>query len=72
MDPRIVIHAPSAEDPHVGRRVHVDGQILGLARNEMDLREFLRRVKLPDWDVVDVTDAGLFRWMGGGPETWEQ
>ncbi|MFC9342889.1 hypothetical protein ACFT0G_06190 [Streptomyces sp. NPDC057020] len=70
MDPRIVIHAPSPEDPHGGRRVHVDGTILGMAHSANDLREFLRRVELPGWEDVDLTDEGLFRWEGGGPETW--
>ncbi|MGW6704734.1 hypothetical protein ACWGDE_07565 [Streptomyces sp. NPDC054956] len=67
MDPRIVIHQPDADG---GRRVHVDSTILGLAYSEMDLREFLRRAGLPDWDSIDVTDTGMFRWEGGGPETW--
>ncbi|MFE2128641.1 hypothetical protein [Streptomyces amritsarensis] len=68
MDPRVVIHRP---DEQGGRRVHVDGTILGIAYSEMDLREFLRRVELPDWEDVDITDAGLFRWEGPGPESWE-
>ncbi|MFE2305038.1 hypothetical protein [Streptomyces sp. NPDC059411] len=69
MDPRIVIHEPSEDG---GRRVHVDSTILGLAYSEMDLREFLRRAGFEAWDSVDVTDAGLFRWEGGGPGTWEE
>lgn len=69
MDPRIVIHEPDVDG---GRRVHVDSTNLGLAYSEMDLREFLRRAGLPDWDSIDITDAGMFRWEGGGPETWDQ
>ncbi|MFF2191696.1 hypothetical protein [Streptomyces sp. NPDC058157] len=67
MDPRIVIHRPGDDG---GRRVHVDGTILGMAYSEMDLREFLRRVALPDWDAVDIEDRMLFRWEGPGPESW--
>lgn len=67
MDPRIVIHAP---DEQGGRRVHVDGAILGMAYSVKDLREFLRRVGLPGWEDVDLADEGLFKWEGGGPETW--
>ncbi|MFG2984939.1 hypothetical protein ACGFYQ_27395 [Streptomyces sp. NPDC048258] len=68
MDPRIVIHQP---DDQGGRRVHVDGTILGMAYSENDLRELLRRVELPGWDGIDITDGSLFRWEGGGPESWE-
>ncbi|MEU8842324.1 hypothetical protein AB0D97_24845 [Streptomyces roseus] len=72
MDPRIVIHPPSPDDPHGGRRVHYDSAILGLARGESDLREFLRRAGFPGWDDADLEDPGLFRWEGGGPETWSE
>ncbi|WP_060178002.1 hypothetical protein [Streptomyces sp. IMTB 1903] len=68
MDPRVVIHRPDDEG---GRRVHIDGTILGLARSEGDLREFLRRVELPGWEDVDLTDSSLFKWEGPGPESWE-
>ncbi|MFJ3631667.1 hypothetical protein [Streptomyces sp. NPDC090112] len=67
MDPRIVIHHTNEEG---GRRVHVDGVILGMARSERDLREFPRRVELPGWEGVDLADASLFKWEGGGPEIW--
>lgn len=69
MAPRIVIHAP---DEQGGRRVHVDGTILGMAFGEADLREFLRRAGFEAWDDIDITDTGMFRWEGGGPETWER
>ncbi|MFE3861090.1 hypothetical protein ACFXPT_11735 [Streptomyces goshikiensis] len=67
MDPRIVMHAP---DEQGGRRVHVDGTILGLAHSKRDLREFLRRVELPGWEDVDLTDRSLFKWEGPGSESW--
>ncbi|MFD9621850.1 hypothetical protein ACFWB2_31880 [Streptomyces virginiae] len=69
MDPRVHIHKPDDEG---GRLVHVDGTILGRAFNERDLREFLRRVELPGWEDVDLNDGSIFKWEGGGPETWQE
>lgn len=64
--PRIVVHPPSRTG---GRRVRVDGVILGLANSVRDLLEFLRRAGL-DPDDVDLEDTALIEWRGGGPEVW--
>ncbi|MFD5445967.1 hypothetical protein [Streptomyces tendae] len=61
----VVVSRPS---PSGGRRVRVDGEILGLAYGLRDVEEFLRRAGLED---VDVATSPLIEWKGGGPEVWE-
>ncbi|MGW5818053.1 hypothetical protein [Streptomyces noursei] len=62
---RVIVHPPA---PSGGRRVHVDGEILGVAYGLRDVQEFARRAGLdPD---ADVTDPDLFEWRGGGPDVW--
>ncbi|MEU9033812.1 MULTISPECIES: hypothetical protein [unclassified Streptomyces] len=63
----VIVHPPS---PTGGRRVRVDGQILGLAFNLADLVEFLRRAGLEGLDEVAVARSELIEWRGGGPEHW--
>ncbi|MGW3427893.1 hypothetical protein ACWDHW_08045 [Streptomyces melanosporofaciens] len=65
--PHIVVQPPS---PTGGRRVRVDGAILGVAYGETDLREFLRRAGLDDADDFDLETSPLIEWRGGGPEEW--
>ncbi|MGW3971149.1 hypothetical protein ACWEFD_17855 [Streptomyces ardesiacus] len=62
----VVVSRPS---PSGGRRVRVDGEILGLAYGPGDVAEFLRRAGLED---VDVATSPLIEWRGGGPEVWQQ
>ncbi|WP_445520990.1 hypothetical protein [Streptomyces sp. NEAU-174] len=64
--PRIVVQPPS---PTGGRRVRVDGNILGVAYGLMDLLEFLRRAGL-DVEGIDLEDTELITWRGGGPDVW--
>ncbi|MFH8405596.1 hypothetical protein ACH4FX_12585 [Streptomyces sp. NPDC018019] len=63
---RVVVHPPS---PTGGRRVHADSAILGVAYGVRDLLEFLRRAGL-DPDDVNLDDASLIEWHGGGPGVW--
>ena len=63
---RVIVQPPS---PSGGRRVRIDGEILGVAYSERDLREFLRRAGL-DPDTVQLDDAELIEWRGGGPGAW--
>ncbi|RPK74480.1 hypothetical protein [Streptomyces sp. ADI95-17] len=63
----VIVHPPS---PTGGRRVRVDGTILGLAYNARDIAEFLRRAGLDDFDETDVETSALIEWRGGGPEVW--
>ncbi|MEU9027033.1 hypothetical protein AB0D46_05755 [Streptomyces sp. NPDC048383] len=58
---------PTPPDDQGGRRVRVDGPILGRAFGPGDLLEFLRRAGLDPDDVH--LDGGLFEWRGGGPAT---
>ncbi|MEW2417887.1 hypothetical protein AB0953_29830 [Streptomyces sp. NPDC046866] len=63
---RVVVYPPDAQG---GRRVRVDGEILGRALGPGDLLEFLRRAGL-DPDDVGLDDALLIEWRGGGPAVW--
>ncbi|MEU0950473.1 hypothetical protein ABZ379_48820 [Streptomyces canus] len=60
----VVVSPPSMSG---GRRVRVDGEILGLAHRPADVAEFLRRAGLED---VDVETSELIEWRGGGPDVW--
>ncbi|WP_413808169.1 hypothetical protein [Streptomyces sp. OE57] len=64
--PRIVVQPPS---PGGGRRVRVNGTILGVAYGLADFLEFLRRAGL-DADDIDLQDSALITWRGGGPSVW--
>ncbi|MFD5208361.1 hypothetical protein ACFWNF_15725 [Streptomyces anulatus] len=57
----IVIHRPS---PTGGRRVTIQGQIAGLAHDDADVVEFLRRAGLPDADDL-LDQADWVEWRGG-------
>ncbi|MGW4834810.1 hypothetical protein [Streptomyces globisporus] len=63
----IVIHRPS---PTGGRRVTVQGQIAGLAYNDADVVEFLRRAGLPDADDL-LDQASWVEWRGGRAHHYE-
>ena len=62
----MIVHPPS---PTGGRRVRVDGEILGLAHNVADVAEFLRRVDLQT-GPADVAGVPWIDWRGVGPERW--
>ncbi|MQY12330.1 hypothetical protein SRB5_24630 [Streptomyces sp. RB5] len=64
--PPVVVHPPS---PSGGRRVTVRGEILGLAHDDRDLIEFLRRAGLADADMK-LDDRQLIEWRGGAPHQW--
>lgn len=63
----IVVHRPS---PTGGRRVTVRGEILGLAHDDEDLLEFLRRAGLPD-AVAMLDDPAWVEWRGGRAHQWD-
>ncbi|ATM24863.1 hypothetical protein SMD44_p20080 (plasmid) [Streptomyces alboflavus] len=62
----IVVYPPS---PTGGRRVRVDGEILGLAYNLGDLVEFLRRAGL-ELEADEAVESPLIDWRGVGAERW--
>lgn len=64
----VIVYPPSVTG---GRRVRVDGSILGLAYSAVDVAEFLRRAGLDGIDDVDVVRSPLIDWRGGGPDVWE-
>ncbi|WP_031039854.1 hypothetical protein [Streptomyces sp. NRRL F-5650] len=64
----VVIYPP---DEDGGRRVQVDGEILGRAFGVQDVARFMQEAGLQDWDEMDVVRSGLIDWRGGGPDAWE-
>ncbi|MEU7592590.1 hypothetical protein AB0B79_06065 [Streptomyces sp. NPDC039022] len=62
---RVIVQPPV---PVGGRRVRVDGTVLGIAYGPADVREFLRRAGA-DPDQVDLDGPGI-EWRGGGPDVW--
>lgn len=64
---RVVVDAPAEGG---GRRVRVDGEVLGVAYGLRDLSEFLQRAGAEHLDEVDVADSPVIEWYGGGPEVW--
>ncbi|MFD9422233.1 MULTISPECIES: hypothetical protein [unclassified Streptomyces] len=64
---RVIVSPPS---PSGGRRVRVDGTILGLAHGLRDLVEFLRRAGLEGVDEAEVARLPIIEWRGGGPDVW--
>ncbi|RZU28247.1 hypothetical protein EV284_6413 [Streptomyces sp. BK022] len=63
---RVVVYPPS---PSGGRRVRVDGEILGTAYRIEDLVEFLRRAGL-ELEPEEVARSPLIDWRGVGPDRW--
>jgi hypothetical protein len=66
MTARIVIHPPADTG---GRRVHIDGTLLGVASSDMDVVEFLRRAGLPDAEPL-LDDPEWVEWRGGQPHDY--
>ncbi|MFD6294537.1 hypothetical protein ACFWFU_07000 [Streptomyces sp. NPDC060235] len=62
----VVVSPPS---PSGGRRVRVDGEILGLAHSVRDVVEFLRRAGL-ELEPAEVIASPFIVWQGGGPDVW--
>ena len=59
---RVIVYPP---DETGGRRVRVDGEILGMAYGLADVVEFLRRAGWYDEDAWPPSE-----WRGGGSEVW--
>ncbi|MFE0133198.1 hypothetical protein ACFWY6_16740 [Streptomyces sp. NPDC059037] len=62
----IVVHPPASDG---GRQVTVRGRTVGVAHDDRDLVEFLRRTGLGDADMA-LDDPHLVEWRGGGPHVW--
>lgn len=63
----ITVHRPS---PSGGRRITVGDEILGLARSDQDVLEFLRRAGLPDAEEL-LDDPHWVEWRGGRAHQYE-
>ncbi|MFE4218133.1 hypothetical protein [Streptomyces sp. NPDC056844] len=66
MSAPIVIHRFS---PTGGRRVTIRGQIAGLAYDDQDVVEFLRRAGLPDAEQL-LDRPEWVEWRGGRAHTY--
>ncbi|MGI5133350.1 MULTISPECIES: hypothetical protein [unclassified Streptomyces] len=73
---RVIVYPPSETG---GRRVRIDGVILGTAYSLQDLSVFLCRAGIEGWTEVnplveDIVEsyADLIEWRGGGPDIWER
>ncbi|WP_329143373.1 hypothetical protein OIU91_05765 [Streptomyces sp. NBC_01456] len=62
----IVIHPASVTG---GRRVTARGQILGLAYDDLDLVEFLRRAGVDEPESI-IDDPAWVEWRGGRAHDW--
>ncbi|WP_122614499.1 hypothetical protein [Streptomyces sp. Tu 4128] len=63
----VVIYPP---DEDGGRRVRVDGEILGRAFGVQDVARFMQEAGLQEWDEMDVVRSDLIDWRGGGSDIW--
>ncbi|WP_333744082.1 hypothetical protein [Streptomyces ardesiacus] len=66
-DRPVIVYPP---DEQGGRRVRVDGTILGLAYSTRDVAAFMQEAGLQSFDEMDVVRSALIEWRGGGPEVW--
>lgn len=66
-DKPVIVYPP---DEQGGRRVRVDGTILGLAYSVGDVARFMQEAGLQEFDEMDVVRSALIEWRGGGPEVW--
>ncbi|MEU1134963.1 hypothetical protein ABZ383_34760 [Streptomyces sp. NPDC005900] len=63
----VVIYPP---DEDGGRRIRIDGTILGRAYSVKDVAAFAQEAGLHDWDEMDVVRTSLIEWRDGGPDVW--
>ncbi|MFI6493323.1 hypothetical protein [Streptomyces sp. NPDC050564] len=68
MTERSVIVYPPIKDE--GRRVRIDGEIVGAACSLRGLAEMLQHAGWAGIDEIDVADSPVIEWHGGGPEVW--
>jgi hypothetical protein len=67
MSAPIIIHRPS---PTGGRRVTIRGQIAGLAHDDHDVVEFLRRAGLTDAELL-LDQPSWVEWRSGRAHRYE-
>ena len=63
----VIVYPP---DEQGGRRVRVDGTILGRAYSVRDIAAFMQEAGQQSFDEMDVVRSALIEWRGGGPDVW--
>ncbi|MFF5984407.1 hypothetical protein ACFY78_36750 [Streptomyces olindensis] len=63
----VVIYPP---DEDGGRRVRIEGAIVGRAFSMQDVAAFMQEAGLQQFDEMDVVRSSLIEWRGGGPDVW--
>ncbi|MET8472321.1 hypothetical protein ABZY90_37380 [Streptomyces sp. NPDC006422] len=63
----VVIYPP---DEGGGRRIRIDGAILGRALSVKDVVAILHEAGLRSFDETRVAYSALIEWRGGGPDRW--
>jgi hypothetical protein len=66
--PQVIVYPP---DEDGGRRVRVEGTILGRAFRLGDVVALLQTAGLQGIDDLDVASADWIEWRGGGPDVWD-
>ena len=66
--PTVIVYPP---DEQGGRRVRVDGEILGRAFSLRAVAALFQTAGLQGIDDLDVARAEWIDWRGGGPDVWE-
>jgi hypothetical protein len=66
-DRPVTVYPPDEEG---GRRVRIDGKILGRAYSARDIAAFMQEAGLQEFDEMDVVRSALIEWRGGGPDVW--
>ncbi|OXS31203.1 hypothetical protein [Streptomyces sp. XY006] len=64
----VTIYPP---DEDGGRRVRIDGAIVGRAFSVRNVARFMQEAGLQEFDEMDVVRTRLIEWRGGAPEDWE-
>lgn len=68
-EPHVIVYPPSETG---GRRVRIDGRLIGTAYSLHELTVFLQNEGLTGWDELDVAESDLIEWHEGGPELWKR
>jgi hypothetical protein len=62
-----VIVDPPGQDG--GRRVRIEGRVVGCAYGLWDMVVFLHRAGV-EWDEDEIARSDWIEWRGGGPDEW--
>ncbi|MFE3019319.1 hypothetical protein [Streptomyces sp. NPDC059256] len=65
--PPVIVQPPSRSG---GRRVTVNGRIVGFVYGRGELAELLRAELAPTAETIDLVGSDLIQWRGGGADDW--